>query len=72
MDVDLTGADLTGARLGPAVLARTSLRRANLRGADLRAYEGGADMTGAIYDSSTRWPSHFDPHQHGATQASSR
>lgn len=69
--VNLSGANLQGAYLRGAVLDGANLSRANLhsanlvgaslcgadlRGADLRdAYLGDTDLTGAIYDRSTRW-----------------
>jgi len=52
----LDGADLSRANLQGANLVGASLCSADLRGADLRnASMGNADLTGAIYDRSTRW-----------------
>src|SRR5262249_55831873 len=76
---DLHGAVLLWAPLRNADLRGADLRDADLRGADLRdAYLAGATLTGANlkgatltharYDSLTRWPKGFDPHQHGAAK----
>ena len=58
---------LDGAHAASASLERADLRGAllyttNLTGANL----AGADLTGARYDIWTRWPSGFDPAEHGA------
>ncbi|MGV3721990.1 MAG: pentapeptide repeat-containing protein [Actinomycetota bacterium] len=71
---NLEGADLSFARLSTAALYKANLRFADLRGADF----GGrlshfvtpsdlayADLTGACYNSATRWPAGFDPAAHG-------
>ncbi len=63
----LERADLEG-----ATLQRKNLRAADLTGANrVSARMDGADLegirlTGALYDSSTRWPAGFDPEAHGA------
>jgi uncharacterized protein YjbI with pentapeptide repeats len=75
------GPQLRGARLRRASLAQRNLRKADLRGADLSGADlraadlagadltgaklGGAKLEGARYDAHTRWPSGFDPRQHG-------
>jgi hypothetical protein len=46
--------NLSGARLCKTNLSHSDLSTANL--------------TGAIYDASTRWPYGFDPVQHGAVR----
>jgi hypothetical protein len=38
---------------------------ADLRNANLRR----TDLTGALYDAHTRWPSGFDPQRHGAVMS---
>lgn len=60
---------LRGARLVRADVAYADLCGADLRGADLRARLGGANLQGARYDETTRWPSSFHPAQHGAVTA---
>ena len=74
-----TGADLTGADLTEAVLARANLTGAvlaetNLSGADLSESNPiTATLSGAIYDSRTRWPQGFHaPGAHAAAVARSR
>src|SRR5262249_53082396 len=72
---NLTGAKLRGARLYCTLLERADLRGADLQGADLRgsglgatvgaAMLEGADLTEALYDSTTRWPLGFDPKHQG-------
>ncbi|MGV3724208.1 MAG: pentapeptide repeat-containing protein [Actinomycetota bacterium] len=55
-DVNLNDANLARANLQYANVTGASLRNADLRGADLReACLSNADLTGAIYDRSTRW-----------------
>jgi hypothetical protein len=79
------GPQLRGAKLRRAVLVHATLRGADLRGADLIGADlrgadlSGADLTGArladanltgaCYNSHTRWPAGFDPRQHGAMPA---
>jgi uncharacterized protein YjbI with pentapeptide repeats len=71
-----TGADLTGADLTEAVLTRANLTGAvlaetNLSGADLsESNPVTATLSGAIYDSRTRWPQGF--HAPGAHAAATR
>ena len=76
-EANLNGADLRAAKLWLADLGGADLRRANLRNTDLRESNlVGADLretnlqdtnlTGARYDSNTRWPSGFDPLSSGA------
>jgi hypothetical protein len=69
---NLEGAALTTADLRSATLQHASLRGADLRGADLRgagshvpANLHRADLTGARYDASTRWPRGFKPARRG-------
>ena len=50
------GADLAGCNFADA-----NLKGVNLTGANLT----DADLTGARYDAQIRWPSGFDPAQHG-------
>jgi uncharacterized protein YjbI with pentapeptide repeats len=77
---NIQGAMLQGANLRGADLSSGSCRiwvdgtgwsadgcATDLRGADL----SDADLTGAYYDMSTRWPDDFDPQQHGAVGARS-
>jgi uncharacterized protein YjbI with pentapeptide repeats len=64
---DLHLADLAGADLRGADLRGVNLRGADLRGVDLRdARMNRADLSHALYDGSTRWPSGFDPRVSGA------
>jgi uncharacterized protein YjbI with pentapeptide repeats len=71
-----TGADLTGADLTEAILTRANLTGAvltetNLSGADLSESNPiTATLSGAVYDSRTRWPQGF--HAPGAHAAASR
>jgi uncharacterized protein YjbI with pentapeptide repeats len=72
-----TGADLTGADLTEAVLTRANLTGAvlaetNLSGADLSDSNPiTATLSGAIYDSRTRWPQGFHaPGAHGTASRS--
>jgi hypothetical protein len=75
---DLRDADLRGAQLAGTYLVTADLRDADLRGADLRGdgihaslNEGGllgANLTGARYDRTTRWPRGFDPAQRGCVE----
>ena len=63
---NLSDADLSGAILRNANLAGADLRGADLTGADLRdACLGDIRMTGALADSTTRWPDGFVPLDHG-------
>jgi uncharacterized protein YjbI with pentapeptide repeats len=65
-DENLAGANLAHADLRGSVLTGTILRGADLRGANLEtAALAGAVLTGARYDARTRWPTDFDPRQHG-------
>jgi hypothetical protein len=59
---DFQGADLTDVDLAGATLKRACLEGAILTGANL----AGVDLTGARYDTETRWPVGFDPERHGA------
>jgi hypothetical protein len=71
----LIGADLKDARLNDARLTKASLSGArvtdaDLKGADLRGARvdtnlDDANVTGAVYNSSTRFPTNFDPQAHG-------
>lgn len=62
----LDGANLSRANLHGATLVGASLCGADLRGADLRdAFIGDADLTGAIYDRSTRWGTRAKQKQQG-------
>jgi uncharacterized protein YjbI with pentapeptide repeats len=78
--VQLNGADLRGASLRAATLVDGQAEwyeNLDLSGADLRAADlTGVSMddetvtlTGALYDSRTRWPAGVDPHQLGAILA---
>ena len=50
-----------------ANLRNTDLRESNLVGADLRETNlQDTNLTGARYDSNTRWPAGFDPLSSGA------
>lgn len=64
--LDLTELNFSGAKLGEACL-----RYADLGGADLRRALGlrHAFLSGAKYDSNTRWPSDFDPAAAGARKS---
>jgi hypothetical protein len=69
---NLERADLAGADLRSGNLQGASLRGADLRGADLRgagshlhANLHRADLTGARYDTYTRWPRGFKPARRG-------
>jgi uncharacterized protein YjbI with pentapeptide repeats len=60
-------ANLSDADLQGADLRQADLRGADLTGADLRgAILNRATLTGARYNTHTRWPSGFDPERHGA------
>jgi hypothetical protein len=64
---DMSMANLRGAQLNAANLRGASLNGADLRGADLTGADlAGADVSSALYDDTTRWPSGFDPSNHGA------
>lgn len=65
----LDSASLVGASLAETDLFRATLREADLSAADLsRArHLDAADLTGARYDASTRWPRGFDPVEAGAS-----
>ena len=65
---DLRDADLRDCRFAGSRLERAKLDRAQLQGADLAgARLDGATLDGATFDGSTRWPSGFEPTDHGAT-----
>jgi hypothetical protein len=65
--VDLSGANLRGADLRNSHLHGVNLSNANLRGANLEGAElTQIDLTGALFDSKTRWPEGFDRWSHGA------
>jgi hypothetical protein len=68
MNADLTGADLTRADLTDVRLEGANLTGAQLQGADLSRALGlhKAVLSGAGYDSRTRWPNGFDPRVKGA------
>ena len=51
------GADLRDAHIANADLTRANLCKANLSGADL----SGSNLTDILYDSTTIWPSGFQP-----------
>ena len=60
-------ASLEGSTLREANLTDCDLREANLAGCDLRGAKlEGAKLEGATYDSSTKWPSDFNPDTFGA------
>lgn len=65
---NLAGADLSWAGLADVDLSSTNLKGANLTGAHLQGGDdyAGTDLTGAVFDRHTRWPSGFDPRKHGA------
>jgi hypothetical protein len=65
---DLADANLSGAGLAGVDLSSANLKGANLTGAHLEEGDdfSAADLTGAVYDRHTRWPSGFDPRKHGA------
>jgi uncharacterized protein YjbI with pentapeptide repeats len=69
---DFHGADLRGASFQDANLQQADLTAADLRGAQFSDCRlDGANLTGArlahvLYGPQTRWPSGFDPRQHGA------
>ena len=70
---DLRRADLSGARLTGALLIGALTREADLRGADLCGAVvmtplDEANLSGARYDTETRWPPHFDPGDAGAVR----
>jgi hypothetical protein len=80
---DLTTADLRGATLRGARLHSTNFLDADLRGADLCGADRqrrdllrsqgkdclvGADLRGARYSASTRWPRNFDPEARGCVR----
>lgn len=63
----LRAANLSAANLSHADLWDANLRDADLRGADLRGTNlGVANLRGAIFDQSTKWPTGFDPIAAGA------
>jgi uncharacterized protein YjbI with pentapeptide repeats len=67
----LDKANLSNAKLGAADLTGASLRGANL----VKAYFGsaaldGVDLTDAMYDQTTSWPSGFDPTAHRSDSVS--
>ena len=66
---NLLDAHLEGARLGEAHLSGAILCRAHLQGAYLRTAHGlgQADLSGAVWDTTTTWPDGFQPESH--TQA---
>jgi hypothetical protein len=62
---DLRGADLRGADLRGADL----IMLVHIDGREIPSRwgaEGNVVMTGALYDTNTRWPKGFDPKYHGA------
>jgi hypothetical protein len=64
---NLSDAYLTHTRLRGAMLAHANLNGAFLSGADLQdANLDDASFLGARYDTSTRWPTGFDPKAQGA------
>ena len=74
---DLQGANLAGANLRDVILTTAEITMppgppgvlpADLRHVDL----ADADLTGATYDSRTRWPEGFDPQAHGAVLVEAR
>lgn len=58
----LSGANLQGASLRVSRLFDTSFRGADLRKATIDGDLTGADFTGALYDSGTRWPDDTPPY----------
>jgi uncharacterized protein YjbI with pentapeptide repeats len=58
-------ANLTGAKLVGAYLTGANLTEAHLAGASFMGADG-ANLTGAVYDSETTWPTGFDPKAEGA------
>ena len=64
---DLEGANFTGANLTGTNLRGANLRNANLAGANLTNCNlTSAELTNARYDSTTKWPTGFDPLTAGA------
>lgn len=65
---DLADASLAGAGLADVDLSAANLKGADLTGARLEGGDGfeGANLTGAVYNRRTCWPSGFDPRKHGA------
>ena len=69
LPVLLGGAALTRANLAGADLTGASLAWADLGGVDFAgANLSGTKLHGASYDHATRWPSGFDPEEHGANR----
>lgn len=65
---DLTACILAHAKLQSADLSGAKLKQAVLAGADLSgAKMTGIDLKRSFYDHMTKWPTGFDPKQHGAT-----
>jgi uncharacterized protein YjbI with pentapeptide repeats len=74
----LTGCELVAADLTSAYLADADLSEADLTGATLIADLSGANLTdavldeitlaGSVYTAGTRWPSWFEPLEHGAVE----
>src|SRR5438034_477839 len=63
--VDLSRANLRGADLRDSHLHQINLSNASLRGASLEWAElTQIDLTGALFDSKTRWPEGFDRWSH--------
>lgn len=69
---DFWGAHLDGAKFWGAFLCHAKLKHAHLTGADLRATKlqeaslEGADLTGALFDRDTVWPTGVDARGRGA------
>jgi Pentapeptide repeats (8 copies) len=64
--IDLTGANLRGASLKRVNFGSANLTRAHLEGADFTGAELRlTDLSGATADNSTKWPSGFEPRDHG-------
>ena len=67
-DANLEGADLRGAVLSSCSFIGTRLKGADLRGANLQpirgrmgpAWLGVTDLTGVLFDSTTRWPEGYE------------
>lgn len=75
-NADFRAANLQGAKLTGASLYYADFRGADLRGANFRCWGwldarttnglGTANLSGALYDQTTRWPVGFSPERHGA------
>jgi Pentapeptide repeats (8 copies) len=65
----LIGTLLNNAKLTDAIFTKANLQNAHLNGASLKgAILGDADLKGSYYNSSTKFPSSFDPVKNGALE----